>query len=111
MPSLATGTINEGENVQQPHENSKKRRKNPPSVLKDITNISQILVTDKVNIQSKTDDGTCEDHVSEDEDADMDNNIRGSLIYYLAFVKSATPPMLLILTITVQECLKKLMRI
>lgn len=65
---------------------SKKRRKNPPAVLKDITKISQIFVGDKGNMQSNTVDGTCEDHDSDDDDADIDNDIdfRGLLIYYLA---------------------------
>ncbi|KAJ4867204.1 Uncharacterized protein Rs2_51258 [Raphanus sativus] len=54
---------------------SKKRRKNPPAVLKDITKISQIFVRDKGNMQSNTVDGTCEDHDSDDDDADIDNDI------------------------------------
>ncbi|KAJ4897553.1 Uncharacterized protein Rs2_24347 [Raphanus sativus] len=54
---------------------SKKRRKNSPAVLKDITNISKTLGNDKGNIKSNRGDDTCEDHDSDDDDADDDCNI------------------------------------
>ena len=82
FPSLARDRINV-EDHDSHVKISKKRRKNPPTVLKDITNISKTLGNDKGNTKSNRGDDTCEDHDSDDDDADSDCNIdfRGGLNY------------------------------
>ncbi|KAL0706656.1 hypothetical protein Bca4012_073082 [Brassica carinata] len=74
FPSLARDRINV-EDHDYHVKISKKRRKNPPTVLKDITNISKTLGNDKGNIKSNRGDDTCEDHDSDDDDAESDCNI------------------------------------
>ncbi|KAJ4902131.1 Uncharacterized protein Rs2_16082 [Raphanus sativus] len=74
ISSLARDRINVGDNdsdVQIP----KKPRRNPPTVLKEITNISKTLRNDKANTKSNIGDDACEDHDSDDEDADSDYNV------------------------------------
>lgn len=82
FPSLARDRINVGDNDSHA-KISKKRRKNPPAVLKDITNISKTFGNDKGNINSNRGDDSCEDHDSDDDDADINDNIdfRGFLNY------------------------------